>query len=89
MNKTEKIICLLLGVVLAWYVWNEMGRAKERQKYLAEQAAIAATNVTAEAAAPQPSAPEAAASANSGTNAAAEPRSPRRPRRSSCSKATT
>jgi len=73
MNKTEKIICLLLGVVLAWYVWNEMGRAKERQKYLAEQAAIAATNVTAEAAAPQPSAPEAAASANSGTNAAAEP----------------
>ena len=73
MNKTEKLICLLLGVVLAWYVWNEMGRAKERQKYLAEQAAIAATNVTAEAAAPQPSAPEAAASANSGTNAAAEP----------------
>ena len=73
MNKTEKIICLLLGVVLAWYVWNEMGRAKERQKYLAEQAAIAATNVTAEAAAPQPSAPEAAAPANSGTSAAAEP----------------
>ena len=73
MNKTEKLICLLLGVVLAWYVWNEMGRAKERQKYLAEQAAIAATNVTAEAAAPQPSAPEAAASANSGTNAAAKP----------------
>ena len=73
MNKTEKLICLLLGVVLAWYVWNEMGRAKERQKYLAEQAAIAATNVTAEAAAPQPSAPEAAASANSGTNADAEP----------------
>ena len=73
MNKTEKLICLLLGVVLAWYVWNEMGRAKERQKYLAEQAAIAATNVTAEAAAPQPSALEAAAPANSGTNAAAEP----------------
>ncbi len=73
MNKTEKIICLLLGVVLAWYIWNEMGRAKERQKYLAEQAAIAATNVTAEAAAPQPSAPEAAAPANSETSAAAEP----------------
>ena len=73
MNKTEKIICLLLGAVLAWYIWAEMGRAKERAKYAAEQAAIAATNVTAEAAAPQPSAPEAAASANSGTNAAAEP----------------
>ena len=49
MNKTEKIICLLLGAVLAWYVWTEMGRAKERQKYLAEQAAIAATNQVAEA----------------------------------------
>ena len=73
MNKTEKIICLLLGVVLAWYVWNEMGRAKERQKYLAEQAEIAATNVTAEVTVTQPSASEAAASANSGTNAAAEP----------------
>ena len=49
MNKTEKIICLLLGAVLAWYVWTEMGRNRERQKYLAEQAAIAATNVMAEA----------------------------------------
>ena len=49
MNKTEKIICLLLGAVLAWYIWAEMGRAKERAKYAAEQAAIAATNVTAEA----------------------------------------
>ena len=58
MNKTEKIICLLLGAVLAWYIWAEMGRAKERAKYAAEQAAIAATNVTAEAAAPQPSASE-------------------------------
>ncbi len=73
MNKTEKIICLLLGVVLAWYVWNEMGRAKERQKYLAEQAAIAATNVTVEAAAPQPSASEANVPANSETNAVATP----------------
>ena len=49
MNKTEKIICLLLGAVLAWYIWAEMGRSKERAKYAAEQAAIAATNVTAEA----------------------------------------
>ena len=49
MNKTEKLICLLLGAVLAWYVWTEMGRSKERQKYLAEQAAIAATNVVAQA----------------------------------------
>ena len=73
MNKTEKIICLLLGAVLAWYIWVEMGRSKERQKYLAEQAAIAATNVTAEAAAPQPSASEAAAPANSETNAVAKP----------------
>ena len=75
MNKTEKLICLLLGVVLAWYVWNEMGRAKERQKYLAEQAAIAATNVTAEVTATQPSASEANAAANSETNAIAKPAS--------------
>ena len=73
MNKTEKLICLLLGVVLAWYVWNEMGRAKERQKYLAEQAAIAATNVTAEVTATQPSASEGNAAANSETNAIAKP----------------
>jgi len=46
MNKTEKLICLLLGAVLAWYIWSEMGRAKERAKYAAEQAAIAATNQT-------------------------------------------
>ena len=73
MNKTEKIICLLLGAVLAWYIWAEMGRAKERAKYAAEQAAIAATNVTAEAAAPQPSASEANTVANSETNAVAKP----------------
>ncbi len=44
MNKTEKIICILLGAVLAWYIFNETGKAKERQKAAAEQAAIAATN---------------------------------------------
>lgn len=41
MNKSEKIICLILGAVLAWYIYGEMGRAKER----AAAAAIAATNV--------------------------------------------
>ena len=58
MNKTEKIICILLGAVLAWYVWSEMGRAKERAKYAAEQAAIAATNeiVMAEAKSEAPAA---------------------------------
>ena len=73
MNKTEKIICLLLGAVLAWYIWAEMGRAKERAKYAAEQAAIAATNVTTEVTTPQPSASEANAAANSETNAIAKP----------------
>ena len=32
MNKTEKIICLLLGAVLDGYIETEMGRAKERAK---------------------------------------------------------
>ena len=65
MNKTEKIICLLLGAVLAWYIWAEMGRAKERAKAAAEQAAIAETNETAEvkSVAVQPSASEAKGSA--------------------------
>ncbi len=62
MNKTEKIICILLGAVLAWYIWSEMGRTKERQRYLAEQAAIAATNA--------PAAPVASVAVNS-TNAPA------------------
>lgn len=30
MNKIEKIICLVLGAVLAWYIWSEMGKSKER-----------------------------------------------------------
>ena len=30
MNKIEKIICLVLGGVLAWYIFMEMGKAKEQ-----------------------------------------------------------
>jgi len=30
MNKAEKLICLVLGAALAWYIWSEMGKAKER-----------------------------------------------------------
>ena len=44
MNKTEKLICLVLGAILAWWIWSEMGRSKERARIAAEQAAIAATN---------------------------------------------
>jgi len=54
MNKTEKIISLLLGAVLAWYIWGEMDRSKERAKNAAEQAAIAATNQVAAAETPAP-----------------------------------
>ena len=32
MNKTEKLICLVLGAVLAWYIFTEAGRAKEAAK---------------------------------------------------------
>ncbi|MBO7683722.1 MAG: YidC/Oxa1 family insertase periplasmic-domain containing protein [Kiritimatiellae bacterium] len=43
MNKTEKIVCLVLGAVLAWYLFVETPRqAKERQKASAE-AALAAS----------------------------------------------
>ena len=40
MNKTEKLICLVLGAVLAWYVFNGMNEAKKAAA--ARQAAIAA-----------------------------------------------
>ena len=38
MNRTEKIICLILGGVLAWYIFSEAGRAKESAKRQAETA---------------------------------------------------
>ncbi|MBQ0033422.1 MAG: YidC/Oxa1 family insertase periplasmic-domain containing protein [bacterium] len=41
MNKTEKLICVVLGAALAWYIFSEMGKAKERasQSQVAEVAA--------------------------------------------------
>ena len=41
MNKTEKLICLVLGAVLAWYIFSEMGKSKEAAK----QAALAQTEM--------------------------------------------
>ena len=59
MNKTEKIICLVLGAVLAWYLFVEMPRqAKERQEAAAQavlQAQLSTNEVptsAAEASAP-------------------------------------
>ena len=54
MNKTEKIISILLGAVLAWYLVSESSKANARAKAAAEQAAIAATNSTASAEATRP-----------------------------------
>ena len=62
MNKTEKIICLLLGAVLAWYLFVEMDHAKERQKEVA-QAEQAQAQAAAEA--------QSAAQAEAGTNVVA------------------
>jgi len=58
MNKTEKIICLVLGAVLVWYLFVESPRqSKERQEAAQAQAqaaaeaqAQAATNAVAQAA---------------------------------------
>ena len=41
MNKTEKLICLVLGAVLAWYIFSEMGKSKEA----AQQAALAQAEI--------------------------------------------
>ena len=35
MNKTEKLICLVLGAVFAWYIFSEMGKSKEAAKQAA------------------------------------------------------
>ena len=47
MNRAEKIICLVLGAVLAWYVFNEAGKARQPA---GREAAVAATNQVAKAA---------------------------------------
>lgn len=64
MNKSEKLICLILGAVLAWWIWSETGRSKERARLAAEQASIVETNgmAVAQASAPAvaPSVSEAA-----------------------------
>ena len=74
MNKTEKIICLVLGGVLAWYIFMEMGKSKEAAK----ADAAATTNVVENVAVQNGesvSAPlqnkEPAPSSNSGETAAA------------------
>ena len=44
MNKTEKIICLLLGAALAWYIFTEIPKQKKAaEAAAAESARIAAT----------------------------------------------
>lgn len=72
MNKTEKIICLLLGGVLAWYLFFGGGNKKSENAVEAVRAAAAATNavpasaavMAADAApAPAPEAPKAASPA--------------------------
>ena len=46
MNKTEKLTCLVLGAVLAWYIFSEMGKSKEAAKQAAlAQAEIASNRV--------------------------------------------
>ncbi|MBR2838442.1 MAG: YidC/Oxa1 family insertase periplasmic-domain containing protein, partial [Kiritimatiellae bacterium] len=66
MNNTEKIICLVLGAVLAWYLFVETPRqAKARQEAVQAQAAAAveaqdaATNAVVAAAEAPPKAAEA------------------------------
>ena len=44
MNKTEKLICLVLGAVLAWYIFSEMGKSKEAAKQAALAHAEIASN---------------------------------------------
>jgi len=56
MNKTEKIICILLGGVLAWYLFLEMPKQQkaQREAAVAAQKAHAAAQAAAKAARPEP-----------------------------------
>lgn len=61
MNKTEKVICLLLGAALAWYIFTEIPKQKKAAAMAAaERARVAASAVTnAPAALPAATAPTA------------------------------
>ncbi len=73
MNKVEKLICLVLGAVLAWYVFTEMGNAKKAAESQAEAAKAARAAIgAATPAATRPAAPPAALS--NVTAAASAPR---------------
>ena len=43
MNKSEKLICIVLGLVLAFYIFNSMRDAKKAREAAAEQALAAQT----------------------------------------------
>lgn len=61
MNKTEKVICLLLGAALAWYIFTEIPKQKKAAAMAAaERVRVAASAVTnAPAARPAATAPTA------------------------------
>ena len=65
MNKTEKIICILLGVVLAWYLFIEMPKRTQAAADAAKAAPVAEVQAPAETAA----LPEASASQPSASEA--------------------
>ena len=47
MNKTEKLICLVLGAVLAWYVFMEAGKQKKAAESTRGTQAAVVTNAVA------------------------------------------
>ena len=49
MNKTEKLICLVLGGVLAWYIFMEMPKASQAKADAAKAQRAAAASVPANA----------------------------------------
>ena len=47
MNKAEKLICVVLGAVLAWYLFTQMGNAKKQQAASGRQPAASSQQPTA------------------------------------------
>ena len=50
MNKTEKLICLVLGAVLAWYIFIEMPKQSQAAADAAKAQAVQAAQATGDGA---------------------------------------
>ena len=82
MNKSEKIICILLGLFLCWWVWDSISDQKKAAAEYAEQQA-AAQKAAQEQAARNPVKAQAAAQQTANTAAPQDPGTVQQPQKPS------